>query len=261
MYSRVSHICWSFSVVLLLLPGGMVTARNSMFHTLEKRYGITVKHAYDGDFFPRSWIEKPISARFTPLDDEELKRFPSLLEKALSRYPERVIRNNLKGINLAGGIYFYNLRYGGTYTGTIVYLTSGGVRKGYTDTYIIGSFHHEFSSILLRNYRFPKSEWLAANPKGFSYRFTDHGGRRALQDGSDSLTGTAKLYRDGFLNQYSTAGFEEDLNEYSGRILTDPAGFKKLMKTYPRIEKKFRVWLSYYRSVDRVFTEDYIFNR
>lgn len=224
---------------------------------LEEKYRIKIIRHSSADVFPKSWQQEPISAHMVEIDEKEFLRLPALLETALAKYPAALIAKNIKSIVLAKEIVFYGVGYGGTNSLKSVYICNAGKAGGYSDLFIIDSFHHEFSSILLRNYTFPNQKWLACNLKGFSYNPSDHGGRKAIEEGTASLEGSDRLYRKGFLSQYSMSELEEDFNVYSGLIFTDPEKFKDLLNKYGAIGKKFEIWLSFYASIDKCFTRQY----
>jgi hypothetical protein len=232
------------------------------FSTLSSGYGITIDATLDADFFPDSWKLPPISARAVAISEGELHRFPNILKIALAQYPIEVIRDNLKTVCLAQDIYFYDTPYGATNSTDTVYLTSEGWTQGYTDQYLVETFHDEFSSILMRNYplHLQHTRWVACNPPGFKYRNNnaDDAGREAITQHRDKLDGDPKLYKDGFLSEYSMANLEEDVNTFSGHILTRPQEMRSLIRQYPRLKMKYRVWLDFYHSVNPKMTESFL---
>jgi hypothetical protein len=238
--------------------------KDDLFNSIENKYGIEVLMSDDPGFFPKEWLLPPISAKSSGLSEKQAIRFPSLLEKALSSYPFKVISKNLNGIALSKSLGFYDIKYGGTNSTSMVYLTSKGKSFGYSDSYLISIFHHEFSSILLRNYPFPRKKWLSSNPDNFEYKYENQGksaGVEAIKHEKELLTGSDELYQKGFLTQYSVSGFEEDFNMYSATILTNPKEFKAQMNKYEAIRRKFNIWLDFYNSIDDSFTNTSIFGQ
>lgn len=236
--------------------------KGDIFNTIENKYGIEILVSGDPGFFPSEWLLPPISARSSELSQKQAKRFSSLLEKALLRYPFKVISENLNGIALSKSLSFYDVKYGGTNSTSTVYLSSKGKKFGYSDSYLISIFHHEFSSILLRNYSFPREKWLSSNPADFEYKYENYGrnaGVEAIKHEKELLNGSEELYQKGFLTQYSVSGFEEDFNMYSATILTKPEEFKAQMNKYEAIKRKFNIWLDFYNSIDDSFTDVSIF--
>lgn len=244
----------AFSVILFFLyfvPGYGVNSTGDSFNELTLKYKLEFKATIDGNFFPGNWYMSPINVTATPMGKDELRRFPPLLEKALSRYPQDLIVNNLKGIYIVKDLYCYGVRYGATYANGVIYLTSAGADQGYSDLYLIATFHHEFASILMHNYFFPSAQWLASNPGGVSYRYASEGDYKALMDGTGSLEGNDELYAKGFVNQYASTHMEEDFSEFSAYVFTYPILMNELIKKFPVIKGKYEVWADFYEKLDK----------
>ncbi len=66
---------------------------------------------------------------------------------------------------------FYDVPYGGTNSTDAVYLVNRGAPLGYTDKYLEQTFHHEFSSILFRNFPalLDTGLWKGANQINYIY--------------------------------------------------------------------------------------------
>ncbi|PCJ54372.1 MAG: hypothetical protein COA79_21890 [Planctomycetota bacterium] len=234
---------------------------NSLFSEIESTYGVKIIMKATPELFHPSWRLPPINAKIVQIDENEVLRYPMILKNVLSKYPKKVLLKNLKKIVLAKSLSFYGLQYGGTYSTYTVYLTSKGISRGYTNDYLINSIHHEFSSILFRNYNFPKEKWKSLNLKGFKYTNNSiDGGIEALKAGKAGLIGSHLWYKQGFLAEYSISALEEDFNLYSASILTNPIHIKKLAKKYTLIKKKLDLWLSFYNSIDINFKKN-IFNK
>lgn len=231
---------------------------SNLFKDIEKKYKIKVFYKNSEDYFPEAWITEEINPKLFLISEKELKRFPKLIDKELAKYSPSVLNKNLKGIYLSKAIEFYNVGFGATNSDNGIYISSDGIENNYTDHYLIGMIHHEFSSILMRNYEFKEDEWISWNPREFSYK---SGGVQALKDHEDSLDGNEELYKQGILSQYSLASFEEDFNVYTSMIFSEPKKFYQLMQKYPLIKEKFNIWLKFYNSFDKKITEDYLFNK
>jgi hypothetical protein len=229
----------------------------NLFKSIKDKYNVNVYYKDSKTYFPEFWKTKEINPKFVSISSKELKRFPKILDKALSIYSLDNIHKNLKSIYLSKNIIFYNISFGATNFTDSIYLTSNGIENNYTDSYLINLFHHEFSSIFLRNYKFPEDEWNSWNPRNFSY---GNGGVDALKNKQDSLQGNEDLYKIGLLSEYSKSAFEEDFNVYSGLILGNPKEFYELYKKYPYIKEKFKIWVKFYNSIDSKINETYLFS-
>ncbi|MFN8577589.1 MAG: hypothetical protein U0354_12100 [Candidatus Sericytochromatia bacterium] len=229
---------------------------NNLFQEIKYKYNVDIRYTRMGKYFPDYWIKQKIDIDFQEIDLNEVKRFPKLLDKALSTYSLNTIKKYLKNVNLFKSLYFYKTNYGATYDHNSIYMTSNGIKNNYTDSYLINIFHHEFSSLLLMYNKFPEEEWKSWSPRGFKY---NNGGLEALKNNKYSLYGSDDLYKLGLLSEYSLASFEEDFNVYSGLILENPNNIYKLIKKYPYIKEKFKIWIKYYNSIDPQISEKNLF--
>lgn len=230
-----------------------LTAQNN---TLAGPAGTEVCYQADQKIFPCKWRNNRTRPEFTSLDAEDIPGTHAILNTALDKYPENVLRKNLKRIYVLKTMFFFGLEYGGTYYKRNVYITNNGIENGYTGQYIEGTFHHEFSSVLLKRHKkyFEKGDWLAANPPDLTY---GKGGVAALSTEKTSLRLDSALFADGFLNEYSLASVEEDFNCYAEFIFLGNAGFWNAWEGNEAIRKKTEIMISFYQRIDPVFTMEY----
>lgn len=233
----------------------------ALFEPITLKYGIKIVYAIGDDFF--SPLKNPIIpagphrySKVKPIRHRVLVRYPYILQKALEKYPTAVIKSYLKSIYFSAEIDHDGLRYGGTYDPfrRIIYLVDDGEKN---DDQAMSTFHHEFSSLLLKSHSFWIDPWTDHNPKDFKY-FDDiytswKEEEKARKDFTDE-----DCYEIGFITNYGLTNFENDFNEYSEMIFTYPEKFKKIMNQYPRVRGKFRVWLGFYQKIDPIFTEKYL---
>jgi hypothetical protein len=232
---------------------------DKLFEPITSRYGIKIVYEIGQDFGPIL-----IGGHHThfniakPIDPPVLARYPHLLKKAFEKYPVSVIKEYLNAIYFAKELECNGTRYGGTYDPfrRIIYLVNNGKK---TDDLSIGTFHHEFSSILLKRHTVLLNPWLEQNPKGFKYS------KETISNNKDiygvSIDGTAADYDLGFLDAYSRKSFEDDFNEYSRIIFTQPRKFKRIMNQYHRVRAKFEIWQDFYHKIDPIFTEEYLLGK
>ncbi len=204
--------------------------------------------------FPSSWTVREVSASASSLPGEEVGRSLIALDRAMEKYPISLLRKNLKQVYVVSRLAFYGVPYGGTNSSDTVYLANGGREHGFSDRFIEESFHHEFSSILLRNYpsAFDRKSWLAANPPGFKY-FGD--GTQAVRSGRASTKTSRKWQHDGFLAQYATASIEEDFNMVAEALLTGTPEFWDAVEESPRLKQKTDITVRFYGSLSGTFNE------
>ncbi len=210
----------------------------------------------DKKIIPCKWRNKKTQPEYSFIHADDIPHTLEILNTSLGKYPEVVLKKNLKRIYVLKKLYFFGLEYGGTYYRREIFLTNNGIKNGYTDQYIEGTFHHEFSSVLIKRYgRFLDTEgWLKANPDDFSY---GKGGVEALRNNTTGLKLDTALFNKGFLNEYSLSSFEEDLNCYAEYLFRNNPGFWQAWEVSEAIRRKTAILISFYHRIDPVFTEEY----
>lgn len=228
----------------------------SSFVSLKKKYGIDFVYEIGDNFFSPLEVSiipagPPKSSKVKPIRHRALLKYPHILLTAFKKYPIGVIKKYLKSIYFSGEINDRGFYYAGSYDifRRIIYLVNDGWQD---DLRSEATFHHEFSSLLLKSHSLLLNPWFDQNPPGFEYNNNVELDRKFL-------TGKKEYYEKGFLNSYSLTWFENDFNEFSSMIFTYPKKFKQIMEKYPRIRGKFLVWLKLYQEVDPCFTEEYFF--
>ena len=88
---------------------------------------------------------------------------------SVSKYPAHVINKYLSAIHFAGIIELRGFYFGGTVDSTrrVVYLVDDGTKSGQE---AMGTFHHEFSSLLLARHGLFLNPWLEQYPEGLRYK-------------------------------------------------------------------------------------------
>jgi hypothetical protein len=240
---------------------------DKMFAPITSKYGIKIVYRINDHFFsdlanPGIPAGPDPLSKVTPIRHRVLARYPDILQKAFAKYPVEIIRKYLKGIYFAGEIDQAGFKYGGSYDPfrRIIFLVDNGTQTNNED---ISTFHHEFSSLLIRSHSFFINPWTDQNPKGFKYLEDVYDTWNAMQKEIDiSRDGNKQDYEKGFMDTYGETDFENDFNEYAAMIFTYPKKFKKIMNQYPRVRAKFLIWLDFYHNkVDPIFTEDYLLGK
>lgn len=208
----------------------------------------------DQTIFPSEWQKKPIRAQAAPLPDSEVSRSLAAANRAIRKYPTSLLQQNLHGVYFVGELRFYGLPYGGTNSQDMIYIANRGANNGFTDQFLEESFHHEFSSILLRNYarQFDEPSWIACNAPGARYRSN---GTEALREGSASTDYQRPYHELGFLAQYATASVEEDFNMMAEGLFSGNPRFWEAVDSYPRLKMKSAHAILFYNKLDSRFTE------
>lgn len=207
------------------------------------------------EMFPANWHSAPINGHATHLSNKEAKRSKSAVSDALKKYKPGFLVKNLNRIHLVESLEFYNLSYGGTCTQDRVYIANKGELLGYTDSFLAGTFHHEFSSVLLTNHLsdFNQSAWKKANPKKFDYVGT---GVDALKNGSSSLEYSDSWHVQGFLAEYGTASLEEDFNLFAEGLFSGKSEFWSAYERFEPVRTKANLVIEFYHKLDESFTKE-----
>jgi hypothetical protein len=237
------------ALIVLAVHGQAQESAETLVHR-----GVTIDWSFGPETFPESWREGEIAARGEPVSTAEVARASAVVRKALDAYPEAVLAAHLKKVRLVGRMEFYGVEYGGTNSLDAVYLAVRSASEGFTDPYLEASFHHEFSSILLRNCpeKLDLGAWSRANPEGFRY---GSGGTNAIRSGQASTAYSPLLAADGFLAQYSQASQEEDFNLIAEGLFGGGERFWSLVDSHERLARKVKLAVAFYSALDSQFDE------
>ncbi len=219
-------------------------------------HGVNVQFEYKRSIFPESWLTDAINAQGEPIMQAEINRTKTIMARALAKYPNIILRSELKAIYFLKHMTMYDLGFGGTNSTDAVYLTNNGPDAGYTDLYVEQTFHHEFSSILFRNHPsyLDTIAWKAANITGFDYNDPEEGIGAIRKNESSQDLDTA-LCAAGFLTQYAYSGIENDINTIAQNLFRPSPGFWNIVNSYPRIKEKVRLLVQFYGRISTVFNQ------
>ena len=222
----------------------------------DQRSGVKVVFPSSLSIFPHQWSGKKVNPDIRPVASEQIGRLEDLLTRAFSKYPVNMLSENLDRVFVLKSMRFYGLPYGGTNYQHSVYLSDDTDNPWFTDEYIEQVFHHEFSSVLIRDFPsfFDKTKWLALNPSSFTY---GKGGADAILKGVANMDIDPGLVGEGFLSEYSMASLEEDINVFAQNLFTGGREFWRLVELNDTIREKTRIIISFYHKVNPVFTESY----
>jgi hypothetical protein len=220
--------------------------------------GVQIVFSYSTSIFPEVWRIHPINAKGEQMLDSEVGRCTEVITRALLKYPAVVLKKDLSNIYFVRTMKFFDASYGGTNSRDAVYISNDGIRLGYSNHFLEQTFHHEFSSILFRNY--PKlldtTEWNKVNLPGFDYNDPENGvgsiRKNQISQNIDSI-----LCIRGFLTEYSLSSIENDINTYAQYLFCPSPDFWRAYDKYPLVRKKIKLITAFYNRIDRIFTEEY----
>jgi len=223
---------------------------------VDERTSTEVFFSTPENMFPKNWYGKQINAETQPLERIERSRVILILDKAFEKYPEQILKNDLDRIYAVKSLKFYGVFYGGTNSKNTVYIADDRNNPFYTNRFIEGVFHHEFSSILLRTYPgfLDVDRWADINPSRFIY---GNGGVMAILNGEASVALDPDLFELGFLTKYSESAIEEDINVFAQNLFTGGSEFWAAVDSYKKIRKKATLLIDFYHQINPALTESY----
>lgn len=241
------------SVIILLFPLAVFAASDTTVVN-----GVIIESNYSISIFPEEWRGGSINAMGEQISSDELKRAEPIMAKALKKYPKSLLSLTLRAIYLVKSMKFFNVGFGGTNSSDAVYVTNDGEDKGYTDAYLEQTFHHEYSSILMRGYaRFLDTvTWKQQNDPGFDYNDPE-AGVGAIKNNESSQTLNTKLAEKGMLTQYAMSSLENDVNTIAQNLFRPDKDFWSIVDKYPRVGKKVKLLIEFYGKLSPIFTEQY----
>jgi hypothetical protein len=240
-------------ILFILLP--FLSFSQSTDTTIQ---GVRVEFNYNVSIFPGEWRIAPINAMGKKMDEKEIPRTRAVMEKALVKYPKKVLLENLKVVHFLSFMKFFEVQYGGTNSNDAVYLVNNGKPLGYTDKYLEQTFHHEFSSVLLRKFSnyLDTTTWKSLNEPGFIYNDPEDG-VGAIRNNQSSQDLDSTLGRKGILTQYALSSIENDMNTIAQNLFCPEKNFWPFVDKYPRLRSKVKMLVNFYGRVDEGFTEEY----
>jgi len=223
---------------------------------LGQLYAVQIVYTIGGNFIRKESQLPPRNGKAIQIENFEIARFSKLLPLVLQQYPAGLLGKNIRAIKLSKNLEFFGVIYGATNTVDVIYLSSDGRNNGYTDSYIKQGFHHEFSSILIRNYNFPVQQWMDANTPDFRYLVALD---KVLEstDKDLNLKGEEQYYQNGVIAKYSYTNYENDFNLFAQMVFNEPDRLKELVNKYPIIKKKYLIVKEFYLSISPFFADTF----
>ena len=194
---------------------------------------------YDGRsaLFPASWTGGKTKAFATAADPALFTSDSSLLADEMGKYPRSVLKENISHVYIVEKLTFNRQRFTGTNSTDDIYIAQ-------LDNPELGkTFHHEFSSILLRKYGSDELErkWRALSPG-----IRGGNSASAVKAGLYSTGYDSALLVKGYLSPYSLSNWENDFNMYAENLFGGGPEFWRIVDRYPRVRSKLDLMLDFY---------------
>jgi hypothetical protein len=246
----------------LLADDNLIRQEYDLFKWRNTFYEDNIIFTADGNIFPSEWYDPVIDAKAESLSAGEVERSKRIIISALDKYPAQFLKYNLKNVYILKSLSYSGVSAGGTNSFDCVYIANDGVNMGYTDIIIEKEFHHEFSSIVLRNYWyiFKESAWRQSNPAGFVYFDEAGGGVGAIKEGKTSSVFSVQAHESGFLYEYAQSTLENDFNSFAENIFMGEEDFFRTVEQYEKLKMKLDLIISLYNTIHPQFTFEYFKN-
>lgn len=189
------------------------------------------------------------------ISDERYLNTLNVIDSLLGLYPKDILLSDLDTVKVGGQILTEREQF-----------TSGFYQPNSQDIYLFPlvadalnidsdsdvrhTFHHEFSSILMRKYRFDMIGFMAYNGTDFEYWFDQ---AKILDSSHNGYYADSRLLEQGWLTYYSQTSPENDFNTYAEIALSEPARMSEYCSSYNRIEHKYEHVKSFYLRISPDF--------
>lgn len=194
---------------------------------------------YDGHtaIFPASWLEKKTRAKATAADTALYANDTAALALAWGKVPGSVLEKELDNVYIVGSLRFGGQQFTGTNSQRDIYIAGGN--KEQTER----TFHHELSSILLRNYADDHFmyEWKQLSPS-----LRQGTSAAAVRNGLYSVELDEGLMAKGYLSPYSLSNAENDFNMYAEYLFCGGKHFWQLAARFPIVQQKLKLIIGFY---------------
>ncbi len=256
---RIKQLPWLsvwFLAVFIASCTGQTDDLNSVLASLKQEYGVNLHRLVDTRQLPDIVVykvqQREAVIRLTPPSNAQFQQYAFIVRKALKKYPANLIAKHLSDIYIAGGYRESDGVITGMYEKDKVFLFFNHRDGDNSELFLEQTFHHEFSSILLKNYAFPAFEWIKLNPEGFNYIITPS----KINEYMNSITQyhpSALQLESGLVSSYGKVNPENDINTYVELIFTEADRMKFYIAKYPRVQKKFKMIKDFYLSISPGF--------
>lgn len=214
---------------------------------IEERYLISV--AYEQIQFPNYWHNPRFNVQYKKVRHNDMPLVLNSIKFFLHGYPKKVIVSDLNEINIMGDFSIYGKPFGASYFSKSIYLKYSTL-DGDDVRFATRVLHHEFSSILMKKYLFPKKAWERCNSGKYRSKNQGLDMLNVVGDGRDEHH---KLLQQGFLTSYGSSDFQNDVNIYAEYIFVESRRLRQHSKKYTSIKCKKKIIEKFYCEINKGF--------
>lgn len=219
---------------------------------LVERYGVVIRYGDPIDFRipPKPTAHSLRNMQMERTNIHGAHRAMLGIKEGLSKYPVELIKKHLSAVFISGQIKSNGIIAGGTVLGSWIYVSADQSNRPLPTQIYANTLHHEFSSILMREYNFPTIRWVLANKSGFKYPEDKKMIIMAASLKSRADPKDAHLWHNaGFVHDYGKSSIMNDFNTYAELAMGDPEKLKQLSRQYPRIRLKTSIFVEFYEGL------------
>lgn len=253
---NISRVVAIFAVAVLCACSNHDAQSRMIISEIKQQYGLDIVRLRDKKDLPSSVVFKMKDGEehveISKLGDRLYFTYLNILKRALGKYPSDLIKNTLTKVYIGGPYSENDAVIVGMYEKTNIYLFYNHKWGDNTPLFLEQTFHHEFSSILVKQYNFPAFDWLKLCPPTFSYIINPKKIDKYMNT-VGSYAATESMLRDGVVSAYGMVNAENDINTYAETIFTQPEKMKEYIARYPVIAKKYKMLEKFYLDISPEF--------
>lgn len=214
---------------------------------IEKKYLIEI--VYEQIKFPKHWHNPRLNVKYKKVGHRDMLPALDSIKYFLHEYPKEVIISDLNEINIMGDFSIYGKPFGASYFWKSIYLKYSTF-DGDDVKFATRVLHHEFSSILMKKYFFPRKRWIRCNSGKYH---SNNQGLDMLETGGDGRDEHHKLLYQGFLTSYGSSDYQNDVNLYAEYLFAEPKRLVAHSKKYISVRCKKKIIENFYCKISKTF--------
>jgi len=240
---------------LLFATNTYAYCNNNSINDVSEKHGVTIhcdanyERYFSSKHILRKFCKDKISGNSVYFTYSSSRIISKGLDEVLSRYPKKVLEKHLHHIYLLSGFHCNGLPYGGTGFDDVIYLDV----HDYTNrAWLVDAFHHEFSSVLMKENRWLFQMWRFERISGSESYNGSTLAEKCLSRKKNCRTYSSDFLRKGFIYEYGMTNPENDFNVYVEHFFNNPEKLKELREQYPLVDEKARHIELFYRKIGMI---------
>lgn len=225
--------------------------------SIKRTWDIEVRYQGDTSTFYLPLPHIPDAWKLEPVAAPDIVPGLKAISTALSAYPQSYVKaasSQVGIIYLCRKISINGLEFGGMFSAGAIYVPAIDMDDAYEVTFAQDAVHHEFALTGLYGGQSPQDAWRAVNPPGFAYRGdTDKSIVDTAEHRADANDATDDVHEAGFIFEYAKASLVEDWQTYAEQAFGHPEGLIGLVKRFPRVKAKAKIFVDHYEMLDPAF--------